>query len=244
MCICEILFQDPFIVAVSKPPGMLVHRTRIAADTGPFLLQQARDITGRRLYPVHRLDRPTSGVVLFAMTPDSARALSESFRDQTARKTYLAVVRGWIEEEGRIDTPLDRPVDWSQDEGGRPREALTEFSRLGMAEIPIAVSRHPTSRYSLVKVHPVTGRRHQIRRHLRRISHPVIGDVEYGDGRHNRFFRNHFGIGRLLLHAERITLGHPATCKPLTITSQPYGEFKDLCRTLGWDPQLLTCPGD
>jgi tRNA pseudouridine65 synthase len=238
-----IHYEDEDLIAVSKPAGMLVHRTRIASGEGPFLLQQVRDLTGRYLYPVHRLDRPTSGILLFATSPDSARALSESFRNNAVRKSYIAIIRGWPEEKGSIDSPLGRP---SEDIPGKPaargnaqKDAFTEYMRLATVELPYAVFKHPTSRYSLVRVHPLTGRRHQIRKHLRRISHPVIGDVEYGDGRHNRFFRNQFGIRRLLLHAESISLRHPATGEALTITSPPPGEFEILARSFGWNPSLL-----
>lgn len=236
----HIIFEDEHIIAVSKPEGLLVHRTRIASDTGPFLLQQVRDMTGRYLYPVHRLDRPTSGIVLFAATLESARDLSESFRNHAVQKSYLAVVRGWVDERGQIDSPLDKPAaaNIGKPDSGQvaKKEALTSYIRLAKTEIPYAVSRHPTSRYSLVKVHPLTGRRHQIRRHLRRISHPVVGDVEYGDGRHNRFFRSHFNIRRLLLHACSITIPHPHTGNPFTITDPPGPHFRQVCTNLGWNP--------
>jgi len=234
-----IHYEDEYLIAVSKPAGMLVHRTRIASGESSFLLQQARDLTGRYLYPVHRLDRPTSGIVLFATTPEAARALSESFRTNAVGKTYIAVVRGWIEERGTIDSALDKPSDEviGKAKTGRfaPKEALTEYIRLATAEVPFPVSRHSTSRYSLVKLHPLTGRRHQIRRHLRRISHPIIGDVEYGDGRHNRFFRNHFGIRRLLLHAWKITIPHPRTGNPFTVTDPIGPDFRKVCTHLGWE---------
>jgi len=234
-----IHYEDEDLIAVSKPAGMLVHRTRIASGEGPFLLQQVRDLTGRYLYPVHRLDRPTSGIVLFAVTPEAARALSESFRNHTVRKTYLAVVRGWIEERGRVDSALDKPSDGDIGKAKAgwfaPKDALTEYIRLATAEVPFAVSKHPTSRYSLVRLHPVTGKRHQIRRHLRRISHPVIGDVEYGDGKHNRFFRSHFGIRRLLLHAWELSFFHPRTGNPFTVTDPPGSDFQEVCTRLGWE---------
>ncbi len=236
---CELIIEDKDLIAVSKPAGMLVHRTRIASGEGPFLLQQVRDLTGRYLYPVHRLDRPTSGIVLFAATLEAARALSESFRNNAVRKTYIAVVRGWIEERGSVDSPLDKPSDGDtgKAKAGRvaPKDALTEYIRLATVEVPFTVSRHPTSRYSLVSVHPLTGRRHQIRRHLRRISHPVIGDVEYGDGRHNRFFRSRFGIRRLLLHAWKLTIPHPRTGNPFTVTDPPGQDFRKACTFLGWE---------
>ncbi|MFP4481754.1 MAG: pseudouridine synthase [Thermovirgaceae bacterium] len=234
-----VLYEDEHLIALSKPEGLLVHRTRIASDKGPFLLQQARDLTGRYLYPVHRLDRPTSGIVLFATTLESARSLSESFRENAVRKTYIAVVRGWVDEMGKIDSPLGKPSDGNIEEPGfrqgTPKDALTEYIRLATAEVPYAVSKHPTSRYSLVRIHPLTGRRHQIRRHLRRISHPVIGDVEYGDGRHNRFFRSHFRVRRLLLHACRITIPHPRKGTPFTVTDPPGPDFLTACGELGWE---------
>ena len=151
------------------------------------------------LYPVHRLDRATSGVLLMARHPTSAARWSEIFRNHGLRKTYIALVRGWCEDSGEIDKPLERGP------GHEPRPALTRYQTLHRVEVPISLSpRHPTTRYSILRVHPLTGRNHQIRRHFSSISHPLIGDTIYGEGRHNRFFRENYGFPHLGLHAESL----------------------------------------
>jgi tRNA pseudouridine65 synthase len=223
----SILYRDAQLAAVHKPAGLLVHRSAIAA-ADDYLLQRVRGLLGRRVYAVHRLDRPTSGVLLFALTPDAARDLSWQFERQLVRKRYLAVVRGWPEAEGRIDYPLD-------DGGGRaPRSAITDYRRLACTELPVAVGRYPSSRYALLQLNPRTGRFHQIRRHLHHIHHPVIGDTTHGEGRHNRLFRDRFGIRRLLLHAWSVGFEHPLDGRPVTITAPLGQDWLLLLRALDW----------
>jgi tRNA pseudouridine65 synthase len=202
-----VLFLDDTLVAVSKPPGLLVHRTRLA-EAEAFLLQRLRDQLGRRLFAVHRLDRPTSGVMLFALTQAAAKHLSRQFEAQRVAKQYLAVVRGWPDAEGCIDYALaDAEASAAGQRALRP--ARTSYRRLATVDVPVAVGRYPTSRYALLRVQPHTGRRHQIRRHLAHIRHPLIGDTTHGEGRHNRYFRERFGVERLLLHACEIGFEHP-----------------------------------
>ena len=224
----SILYRDAELAAVHKPAGLLVHRSAIAmADD--YLLQRVRGLLGRRVYTVHRLDRPTSGVLLFALTPDAARDLSWQFERQLVRKRYLAVVRGWPEAEGRIDYPLD-------DGGGRaPRAAITDYRRLACTELPVAVGRYPSSRYALLQLNPRTGRFHQIRRHLHHIHHPVIGDTTHGEGRHNRMFRDRFGVPRLLLHAWSVGFEHPLDGRPVTITAPLGQDWLRLLKALDWE---------
>jgi tRNA pseudouridine65 synthase len=204
----RLLYRDDQVVAVDKPPGLLVHRTRLA-DADEFLLQRLRRQLGRRVYTVHRLDRPTSGVLLFALTPQAARRLAGHFEQQQVAKRYLAVVRGWPAASGRIDYPLADPQASAPGQRA-PRAAITCFRQLATVELPVSVSRYPTSRYALMLVEPRTGRRHQIRRHFAHIRHPIVGDTTHGEGRHNRFFRERYGIGRLLLHAWSIAVTHPS----------------------------------
>ncbi|HEX3129361.1 MAG TPA: pseudouridine synthase [Thermoanaerobaculia bacterium] len=188
--ILTVLHQDDFLVAVDKPSGMAVHRGW--SQERHVVLTVLRDQIGRHLYPVHRLDRGTSGALVLALDPATARALQERFEAGEVRKRYLALVRGIPPEEGVIDSPVPRAPD------GPRVPAVTEFRRLGTFE-----------RYALLEVVPRTGRLHQIRRHLKHISHPIVGDVRYGKGEHNRLFRERFGLHRLALHALELGFPHP-----------------------------------
>jgi len=198
----EILFRDDWLCAVNKPPGIMVHRSHIGTDR-KFVLQNLRDQLGRRVWPVHRLDRATSGVLLFALDPETAKRLGRAFMDRRVDKRYRAVSRGWTEEAGTIDHPLARHKD------AEPRVARTRCETLATCELPIPVGGFETARYSLIEASPETGRRHQIRRHFKHISHHLIGDTTYGDGRHNRLFREHLQCHRMLLHASRLEIEHP-----------------------------------
>jgi len=213
----------------------LVHRTPISRDRH-FVLQQLRDQLGRRLYPVHRLDRATSGVLLMAFSPEAAAILSDRFRQGAMHKRYLAVVRGWTPEEGTIDHQV------RDAEGRRPRPAVTRYRRLEKVELPVAVDRYPTSRYSLVEVEPRTGRHQQIRKHFKHIGHPLIGDTTWGKGTHNRFFRERFGIHRLLLHAFSLSFVPPDGERRITVTAPIDARWQALFRELGWDPAPFTGP--
>jgi len=193
-----VLYRDARFIAVNKPSGLLVHRTELDAERD-VALQRVRDQIGQRVYPVHRLDRATSGALVFGLDPSAAAALATAFRGQRVGKLYLAVVRGWPPPSGVIDRPIARR------RGGEKRPARTRFRTLATVQLPIPVSKWPTARYALVVTCPLSGRRHQIRRHLAAISHPVAGDTTHGDGRHNRLLRNHFDSHRLLLHAWRIS---------------------------------------
>ncbi len=238
----EILHHDDYLFAVNKPAGLLVHRSAIDRHATEFALQMARDLAGQHLYPVHRLDRPTSGVLLFACSPAIAALVGEAFTSGQVRKHYLAVLRGIIEEEVAVDHPLaeeqDRMTDRRARQGKPPQEALTEFHRLATAEIPVPSGRHTTSRYSLAVAHPRTGRKHQIRRHGKHLSHPVIGDTTWGDGCHNRIFREEFACIRLLLHAVELNISHPATGESLTVTAPLNPEFSRVIERLGWRKAL------
>lgn len=210
-----VLLQDEYLIAVDKPSGLLVHRSWIAKHETEFALQQVRDQIGQHVYPVHRLDRPTSGILLFAKDPDTARLMTEQFTARDVRKTYHAVVRGYL-DSGTLDYPLkeelDRIADKQADQDKEAQPAVTDYVCLQQIELPFAVSKkHPTSRYSLMRLHPHTGRKHQLRRHMSHLRHPIIGDTNHGDGRHNRFFQQHFELRRLLLAATGLTFAHPHT---------------------------------
>lgn len=232
-----ILYQDEDLLVVHKPAGLKMHRDAWDGRHQPFLLQRVRDLTGRRVYPVHRLDRPTSGIVLLGLNSHIAHALVESFKQQKIAKTYLAVVRGGLEPAGCIDYPLT--ADASAPKAGQtPKPAVTAYERLATVELPFAVGRYATSRYSLATIRPRTGRMHQIRRHFHHISHPIIGDTIYGDGRHNRFFRERYRCGRLLLAAVALQFPHPVTGKPFSLQAPLEASFDRVIHELGWQKVL------
>jgi tRNA pseudouridine65 synthase len=232
----QILYHDDQLVAVHKPAGLLVHRSDLDRHETRFALQLVRDQLGMRVYPVHRLDRPTSGLLLFALSPETARVLAGAFEARLVEKRYLAVVRGIIGEEGVVDHPLADEPDRSSP--GLPSEelrtAVTAYRRMATTELPFASGRHSTSRYSLVELRPLTGRRRQLRRHMKHLCHPMIGDTTYGEGRHNRLFRDELKCGRLLLHAAELSFSHPATGLAVTVTAPLEGEFAALLHRLGW----------
>lgn len=210
----EILYQDEHLVAINKPAGLLVHRSWLDKGETEFAMQMTRDQIGQHVYTVHRLDRPTSGILLFALDPGTARLLSEAFATHLMQKEYLALVRGWAPLQRFLDYPLKEELDKIADkfaDNDKPAQpAKTHIRCLGRVELPFAVSvKHPSSRYSLVRLLPLTGRKHQIRRHLAHLRHPIVGDTSHGDGRHNRFFRDQFGCDRLMLHHHRLSFVHP-----------------------------------
>lgn len=199
----EVLYRDERFVAVTKPAGVVVHRS--AGVWEAAALQQVRDQVGARVYPVHRLDRATHGVLVFALDAEASRRLGLAFMRGEVQKQYLAVVRGHAPQAGLIDSPL-RDED---DRDSPARDAVTYFRTLSTVELPIPVGRYATARYSSVALEPKTGRTHQLRRHLAHLRHPIVGDVRHGDGRHNRLFREHFGLHRMLLFARRLRFVHP-----------------------------------
>jgi tRNA pseudouridine65 synthase len=239
-----ILYQDEHLVAVNKPSGLLVHRTNLDRHETENAMHIVRDQLGQWVYPFHRLDKPTSGVLLFALDQETARRMTQSFTDGTIAKSYLAVVRGFTKEGERIDHPLKEIADkmtGQRAERDRPgKEAVTEYRRLAAVELPHPVGRYATARYSLIKASPLTGRNHQIRRHLKHIFHPVIGDTAYGDGNHNDFFRKQFDCHRMLLHARELAFIHPYGNRKLTIEAPLDDAFSALLPVLQWDKVSLS----
>ncbi|PLK47194.1 pseudouridine synthase [Uliginosibacterium sp. TH139] len=207
----DILYRDEHLIAINKPAKLLVHRSEIDRHETRFAIQLLRDQIGRMVWPVHRLDRGTSGVLLFALDRDTLALAGQAFERNEVEKEYLAVVRGWPEAQGVIDHPLTRQYDpyESRPEEEPAQEACTRFERLATVELPFAVDRYPASRYALLRLFPETGRRHQIRRHLKHIAHPIIGDATHGKGVHNRFFTTQFGSERMLLACTHLRLPHP-----------------------------------
>lgn len=232
----SVIYEDEHLIAINKPSGMLVHRSDIDRHETRFALQTVRDLVGHRVYPVHRLDKPTSGVLLFAKYPEMASQMVELWRNHQVKKRYLAIVRGYMPDYLHLDKPMAPPVDkYAKHERIKPeQEAITEFYSLGEVEIPVCIDKYPQSRYSLVEAIPQTGRKHQIRRHLKHLSHPIIGDARYGKGRHSRYFRDHFNAPRLLLHAWQLSFVHPITHEHLDIQAPLDDVWCQLIERFNW----------
>jgi tRNA pseudouridine65 synthase len=230
-----ILYRDDHLVVVNKPSGLLVHRSIIDRHERRFAVQMLRNQLGRRVYPVHRLDKGTSGALAFALDRAAAAGIAAQFATGVVRKKYLAIVRGWPDASGAIDHPLEPVADEMLGaQSGGAREARTTLRVLATAELPHRVDRYPTSRYALVELEPLTGRRHQLRRHLAHVSHPIVGDSTYGKGRHNRLFRELFGSHRLLLACTQLVLAPPESNDLLVIDAPLAGCFTSVIERLGW----------
>jgi tRNA pseudouridine65 synthase len=208
------LYLDNDFIAISKPAGMFVHRTAMDWSVRDVVVQTLRDQLRQSVFLIHRLDRPTSGIVLLGLSSEAAAAASRLFRERQVNKTYLALVRGHAPDAGRIDRPLISPEVVQRE----PLEAVTDFRTEQRFEIPFQSDRFPTTRCSLVRATPQTGRFHQIRRHLNGINHPVIGDTSHGDSRQNRFFRETVDTTRLMLHAAELSFCHPVTDESVVIS--------------------------
>lgn len=215
----SILYQATDLVAINKPHGLLVHRSPIASDATEFAVQLLRDQLEQRVYPVHRIDRKTGGVLLFALTESMNSAMQQQFMDGHIHKTYIAIVRGYAPDTQTIDYPL------RNDETGVLQDALTHIKTLQRAEIPLSFGKHATSRYSLVELIPTTGRMHQLRKHMAHILHPIIGDRPHGCNKQNKLFKEHFEMNTMLLHAQQLTFRHPVSEQEITITAPVQAEF-------------------
>jgi tRNA pseudouridine65 synthase len=216
--VLRILYQDDGLVAVDKPPGLLVHRTGLDAGETRFALQLLRDQLGRAVWPVHRLDKGTSGVLLFALDADTARLTGQAFEaPDVVCKTYRALVRGWPKDAGWIDHPLKRLEDDARAGRVEVQQALTRYRTLQRYDLSLPYGAFPTTRCALVELQPLTGRRHQLRRHMKHIAHPILGDSTHGKGPLNRELAGRLGLQRLWLHALRLELPHPRSGMPLQI---------------------------
>ena len=239
---CKLVYRDEFLVAIDKPSGLLVHRSPIDRHETRFALQMVRNQIGQHVFPVHRLDKPTSGVLLFGLSSDIARHLSAQFAAGTVHKEYLAVVRGHCPENGVIDYALKEQLDKIADKHSRKdkpaQDAVTHFRRLATVEVPFTVDRYPTSRYSLVELRPETGRKHQLRRHMKHIGYPMIGDAKHGKGVHNRFFQRQYNCARLLLVCTGLEFSHPVSGAPVTLRAQLDAPFQRVITAFGWQDAL------
>lgn len=234
----EIVYQDSDYVAINKPSGLLVHRSFLDKRETQFAMQMLRDQLGQHVFPVHRLDRPTSGVLLFALSSEAARAMNEVFIAGAIKKRYLAMVRGFAPASTWVDKPLkeelDKIADKFADQDKAPQQAQTQVNCLHQASLPIAFGKYPSIRYSLVECFPKTGRKHQIRRHLNHLSHPIIGDVNHGDNKHNHFFIEHFGLRRLMLFATQLEFVHPYSKQTISISADLGEAALAVFAELGW----------
>ncbi|MCK3655425.1 tRNA pseudouridine(65) synthase TruC [Pasteurellaceae bacterium Macca] len=234
----EILYRDDELIAINKPAGMLVHRSWLDKHETVFAMQTLRDQIGQHVFPIHRLDRPTSGVLLFALNPEMARLMSAQFEAHQLEKSYLAVVRGYLLGADRIDYPLsviqDKIADkFSQEK--EPQSAITDYQSLATVEMPFSAGKFATARYSLVQLFPQTGRKHQLRRHLKHLFHPILGDTKYGDLHQNRAFSANTGCSGLMLHAQSLCFTHPRTEQKVCIKAPLDPKWQALFSQFGWN---------
>lgn len=223
----EILYQDEWLIAVNKPHGLLVHRTRIADDADVFALQLLRDQIGRPVYPTHRLDRKTAGVLLFALDKETEIAMQQQFMNKQVTKKYRAIVRGYTPESGEIDYALRR-------DDGVLQDAFTAYRTLQQAELPVSFGKHLTSRYSLVEAAPTTGRMHQLRKHFKHIFHPIIGDTTHGCNKQNKLFKETWQMDTMLLHASELGFQHPHSGASVVIHAGLQPQFIEVMELMGW----------
>ncbi len=227
----EILYQDQYIVAINKPRDLLVHKSFIASDIKEFAIQILRDQIGQKVYPVHRLDRKTSGVLLFALDKQTLKILNEAFATREVEKTYLAIVRGYTALEEQINYALTN-------DAGVKQQALTNYVRLQKVEIPLASKTHDTSRYSLVKVFPITGRQHQIRKHFKHIFHPILGSRPHGCNKQNKLWLDTYGLTAMLLHGLELSFTHPYSQQKIHLRATLDKEYERYNAHLGFDLSL------
>lgn len=229
----EILKLEKDFVAIEKPSGFHVHQPEFPRRRVPkniTCLHVLRDQIQTWLYPVHRLDVATEGVLLFALNKESASSLCRQFQQGLVKKTYFAIARGYTLDQGIIDVPLEL------DSTGVPVPSLTRYKTHARVELPFAVGkRHSSARYSLIEAFPETGRFHQIRRHMARLSHPLIGDAAHGDSHHNRFFRAELGLPGLWLKAKTIEFMHPISGESVRVESQWTPKWRRAFEKLGFD---------
>jgi len=218
----EILYEDKHFVAVNKPCGLLMHRSKIAKDADQTLLEELSKQTKKFIYTIHRLDRKTSGVVLFALDKESQSNASRLFQEKNVKKTYHAIVRGYTMDKGTIDYAI-------KNDTGKIKEAVSHYQTLERFEIPLAHGKHNTSRYSLVKLMPETGRYHQLRMHMAHIFHPIIGDRPHGCNKQNKLFKEKFNSMTMMLHAKELQLLFD---KSLHIAADYPEEFRRILKIL------------
>ncbi len=212
----EVVFEDESLIVVNKPNNLLVHASYYARNIKePSLIDRLKEQVNTKLYPAHRLDYKTSGIIVLAKSSEMAGQLQKQFENQTIKKTYIALLRGFVAEEGIIETPVKNP------ENGKYKEAKTHYEKFESIEVDIAVQPYDKSRYSLVEFYPETGRMHQLRIHANKISHPIIGDHKYGNRHHNKMFKEELGFDLMFLHAYQLAVEHPKTGEFIQFQASP-----------------------
>jgi len=225
----EILYQDDHLVAINKPHGLMVHRSKLSGNTDEFAVQQLRDQIDTYVYPIHRLDRKTAGVLLFAKEQQLIAPLQAQFQEGSVQKTYWTVLRGYTDSNGHIDYALTN-------DKGKIQEAVTDYRTLSQAEIDLPFGKFQTSRYSLVEAKPRTGRMHQLRKHFAHINHPIIGDRPHGCNKQNKLFLEKWNMTTMLLHAKVLVFNHPLSEEVIQIEAAYSSEFERMLDTLKLHP--------
>jgi tRNA pseudouridine65 synthase len=233
----SILYRDDQYIAINKPPGLLVHRSEIDAQESRFAMQLLRDQIGQRVFPVHRLDKPTSGALLFATDEDAMIRAKNLFESKRVGKRYEAIVRGFTPESGHIDHALRKLLDRGpKKKSDETQEASTDYRRLSQIELPFPSGAFEKTRYSRMELAPSTGRRHQLRRHMAHINCPIIGDTRHGDTKQNRSFRERFGFCRLFLHATGLIFEHPISKETIRIEAPLWPDYRKALELTGLVP--------
>jgi tRNA pseudouridine65 synthase len=223
----EIVYQDDYLIAINKPHGLLVHRSSIANDAKEFALQMLRDQVNMHVSPVHRLDRKTGGLLLFALEKEVEIEMHKQFQSGLVVKKYLAVLRGYAPESMDIDYPLAK-------DNGVMQDAFTSFITLKQAELNVPFGKHETSRYSLVEATPSTGRMHQLRKHFAHLCYPIIGDRKHGCNKQNKFFKEQWDMTTMLLHASELEFVHPVTKQSVHLKAGLQAEFNRVMQLMKW----------
>lgn len=234
----DIIYQDEWMVAINKPAGLLVHKSYLARKEVFFAMTMLRDQLGQYVYPIHRLDRPTSGVLLFALSSEMARVLSDIFSERLVTKGYVAMVRGHLLGADTLDYPLkeelDKIADKKANQDKEAQDAQTQWHHVLSGEYDAPIGNYDKARFSLIALKPSTGRKHQLRRHLAHLRHPIMGDTTHGDGKQNKYFKAHLGEQRLMLHASQLHFTHPIFKQSLAIYAPLPTSFTRICNQVGW----------
>jgi len=215
----EVLFRDDYLVAINKPHGYVVHRSGYTRNANKIVLQSLRDQLQQRVYPIHRLDRKTSGVLILALNPEVLSVMSNQFQTQKVKKVYQAIVRGWTDDAGIIDYALTN-------DNGKLQSAVTTYTTIARFEMALPQGLHSTSRYSEVQLVPQTGRMHQLRKHMAHIFHPILGDRPHGCNKQNRLWKQKFAMDTMLLHASQLTFQHPDGGRVMHIKAPFSSEYR------------------
>lgn len=221
----EIIYQDEYLVAINKPHGLIVHPSPIARDAKESAMQLLRDQLGQYVYPIHRIDRKTCGVLVFALSKEVQKLMNEQFQEGLIQKRYLAIVRGFVKDKGIIDYELTN-------DQGKKQKAISKYTCIQKTSFNLPFNGHETSRYSLVELSPITGRHHQLRKHMAHIFHPIIGDRPHGCNKQNRLFKEKFKLTRMMLHAQEMTFIHPIKQEELSISARISDEFDRIFKLL------------